>query len=536
MSDDSTRREPSRYARIGKYDVLSHIATGGVCAVYKGIDTELGREVALKVLPPTMAEKAETLERFRREARHGARLHHENVVALYDFGESAGTYFLALEFVDGIDLLAYINELGMLEPKESLSIIVQAARALDHLHKFGLVHRDVKPGNFLMTRRNGEWHVKLTDLGLARLRNDADFRITKDGFTVGTLDYMSPEQARDSGSVDIRSDIYALGCTWYHMLAGRPPFGEGGLAERLLRHFESTPPDIRRFNPKVTPAMTVVLLRMLAKKPIERYQNPAELLVDLERLQGLAAPAKAETKPSLGEDNKGTTDSSADLVDVGPDTDPEISVSLAETAISGLTISAELRQAAAGQFARAKQVIAAGNLDYGIHLLLSCCKIHPGNLVYRRVLRRAAKARLKNKNAAGALAFLTVSRDRTRVKAAKTINDHLGVLEAGEELLVRNPYDIGVQLDMAASAETLGATELALWILRHAYDKKSPDARVTRALATLYEKLGRLNEAITFWKLVVRADPLDMEAARKPNDLAAADTIIRGDYDKESRR
>src|SRR5205085_7250546 len=135
----------------------------------------------------------------------------------------------------------------------------QGTRALEHLHKFGLIHRDIKPGNFLLSKRPDGWHVKLTDLGLARLKSDEEYRITKAGFTVGTLDYMSPEQARDSGSVDIRSDIYALGCTGFHMLAGRPPFAEGSLSERLLRHFESPPPHMRQFNPQVPPSMMSVL-------------------------------------------------------------------------------------------------------------------------------------------------------------------------------------------------------------------------------------------------------------------------------------
>jgi serine/threonine protein kinase len=533
MPNEQTPIDTGKYARIGKYEVVSHIATGGVCAVYKGIDIDLGREVALKILPPNLAEQSHTLERFRREARHAARLRHENIVTIYEFGESGGTYFLALELVEGIDLLAYIEQQGPLDPDETLPILIQAARALEHMHKFGFVHRDVKPGNFLLSQRTGGWHVKLTDLGLARIRNEDDFRITKDGFTVGTLDYMSPEQARDSGSVDIRSDIYSLGCTWYHMLAGRTPFGQGGLAERLLSHFESPVPDIRQFNPKVSVPMMAVLLRMLAKKPFERYQSPTDLLVDLERLPNTsAAPAGGVRAPST-EEAKSPSRSLADA-QVRSDTDIAMNVSLAETVLAGFpSISADQRQAAAGQFERAKEVIASGNLDYGIHLLLSCCKIDPGNLVYRRVLRRAVKASFKNKKA-GPLAFLASSKGWTRFKTAKATGDHLRVLETGEEILARNPFDLGVQLDMAESAEALGIADLAMWILRHAFDKDAPDIRVTRALAKLYERTGRFKEAITCWDLVRKADPNDMEAARKPTDLAATETIARGEYEKET--
>jgi serine/threonine protein kinase len=529
MPDDLRLRDTGKYARIGKYEVISHIATGGVCAVYKAVDSDLGREVALKVLPPNLAEQPHTLERFRREARHAARLRHENIVTIFEFNESGGTYFLALEFVEGIDLLAYIEQKGRLEPEESLPILVQAARALDYMHKFGVVHRDIKPSNFLLRQGTGGWHVKLTDLGLARVRNEDDFRITKDGFTVGTLDYMSPEQARDSGAVDIRSDIYSLGCTWFHMLAGRTPFGQGGLAERLLSHFESPVPDVRQFNPNVSSAQMAVLLRMLAKKPFERYQSPAELLTELGRLES------GPLFPSSARDEARAERSQADM-QPRLDTDTAMNVSFAETVLSGFPhISADQRQAAAGQFERAKEVIASGNLDYGIHLLLSCCKIDPANLVYRRVLRRAVKASFKNKKASP-LAFLASSKGWTKFKTAKATGDHLQVLETGEEILARNPFDLGVQLDMAESAEALGIADLAMWILRHAFDKKAPDLRVTRALARIYEKTGRYKEAITCWDLVRKADPNDMEAARKPTDLAATETITRGEYEKEAGR
>jgi serine/threonine protein kinase len=520
-------QEPGKYARIGKYAIVSHIASGGVCAVYKAIDSELGREVALKVLPPNLAGQSDTLERFRREARHAARLRHENIVTIYEFGESGGTFFLALEFVEGIDLHAHINERGLLEPEETVPILIQAARALDHLYKFGIVHRDIKPGNFLLSKQPDGWQVKLTDLGLAKLSDGTDFRITKAGFTVGTLDYMSPEQARDSGSVDIRSDIYSLGCTWYHMLAGRPPFGEGSLAERLLKHFEAPVPDIRQFNPKVPAAMMAVLARMLAKKPHGRYQAPAHLLADLERLQN-PTPASTEAKTAADLKKSSTVFSIGQL-------DSLADVSLGQAGLGQLAnLSADQQQAAAGQFARAKEVIASGNLEYGIHLLLSCCKLDPANLVYRRVLRRAVKARLKDKGGTGTRSFLAVSKSKTWLKAARTSGDHLSVLQLGEEVLAHNPSDIGVQLDMADSAQALGAVELALWILRHAYDKESPDLRVARALASLYEKVGKFKEAIVFWEVVRKADPHDLEAARKPTDLAASETIARGEYEKET--
>src|SRR5262249_6548920 len=155
----------------------------------------------------------------------------------------------------------HIHRKGQLDPHESLLLLTQAVQALDHLHQQRMVHRDIKPSNFLITQDNGQPLVKLTDLGLARIVDDAAFRVTRDGSTVGTIDYMAPEQARDSGLADIRSDIYSLGCTLYHMLAGKPPFGDGGLAERLYKHLHVEPLDIRHSSPQVSPALASVLRR-----------------------------------------------------------------------------------------------------------------------------------------------------------------------------------------------------------------------------------------------------------------------------------
>jgi serine/threonine protein kinase len=285
MASDPTAKGPRRNVRIGKYEVVAHIATGGMGAVYKARDTEIGRVVALKVLSPEMAAKPSSIERFRREARHAAKLRHENIVTLYEFGEANRTCFLVMEFIDGIDLFEYVSRHGALDPREALEIITQACRALDHAYRQGVVHRDVKPSNFLLTRDGERTIVKLTDLGLARQADNEEFRVTRAGTTVGTLDYMSPEQARDSGLADIRSDLYSLGSTWYHLLAGHAPFPKGGLGERLHRILHELPADVRQFNPRVNEAMAAVVHRLLAKRPSQRYQTPAELLRDLEALQ-----------------------------------------------------------------------------------------------------------------------------------------------------------------------------------------------------------------------------------------------------------
>jgi serine/threonine-protein kinase len=274
-----------RSKRIGKYEVVKHIATGGMGAVYRAVDTELDRQVALKVLNPEIAAKQNMLDRFKREAKAAAKLRHENIVAIYDVGEVGGTHYLALEFVDGLDLHEYICKKGKLPAEEARQIIIQAAKALEHAHKQGIVHRDIKPSNFLIALQNDRLVVKMTDLGLARTKNEnmeEEYRLTRAGTTVGTIDYMAPEQSRDSGAADIRSDIYSLGCTFYHMLAGKGPFSEGSLPERLYQHAEVDPTDIRTLNADVPEGLVVILGKMLAKKPAERYQTPDELLKDLE--------------------------------------------------------------------------------------------------------------------------------------------------------------------------------------------------------------------------------------------------------------
>ncbi|MBV9125941.1 MAG: protein kinase [Planctomycetes bacterium] len=529
MPADESPKSSRRYAPIGKYDLLAHIATGGMGAIYKAHNRETGQIVALKVLAPSVASKPTALERFRREANRGMKLRHDNLVSLYECGEERGINYLAMEFVEGQDLHEYINRKGMLDPDEAVLLLTQAARALDYLHQQQVVHRDIKPSNFLITQQDGQPHLKLTDFGLARDINADEFRLTRSGFTVGTIDYMSPEQGRDSGLADIRSDIYSLGCTFYHMLTGRPPFGEGGLAERLYKHAEALPPDPREINPKVSPAVATVLNRMLAKQPINRYQTPAELLEDLERIRlgqppkGLSSPAQAP--PTRASPALEVKPRPAPAVKETPPAPPPPSSSVLE-------VNPEHLRAAAGQFERANQVIATGNFDYGIHLLLSCCKLDPANIGYRQTLRRLEKKKYQNNRRGSWLAFLTTLPPRARLKAAKQAGDHLKVLEHGEEVLTRNPWDLGSQLDMAEAAEALGLLDLAVWILEHAWSKEAHTPPLNKALAYLYEKRGQFSKANALWKLVLKGNPNDVEAHRQLKNLAAKETITRGHYEE----
>jgi hypothetical protein len=519
---------------VGKYRVLEHVATGGMGVVYKARDEDLGREVALKVLLPETAAQPRLLERFRREARNAARLSHRNIVTLYEFGQADGTWFLAMEFVEGVDLGEYIARRGRLLPEEARRITMQAAKALDHAYQRGVTHRDIKPSNFLLARQpGGRWLVKLTDMGLALTEDDVQrFRVTRAGTTVGTVDYLAPEQARDSSSADIRSDIYALGCTLYHMLAGQPPFPDGGLGERILKHLEAPPPDVRRFNPDVSAGLWAVLERMLAKAPEDRYQTPAELLGDLHH------PPEPKPEPAPGPPAPGRRPGGAPRLDraegPAPPPRPRRGLGRPKEEMPGssgvLDVSAEQRQAAAGQFERAVQVHSGGgHPEYAFKLLLSCCKLDPENLLYRQTLRDVGKA-LAGPKGGGWLKSLGALPARGRFRSARRAGDLRKILEQGEEVLARTPDDIGTQMEMAEAAVELGLLPLGEWLLEQARARAPENAAVLRALAEVAEKQGKFAQAVAVWEQVRKADPSDPEARHKINQLAAADTIARGNY------
>jgi serine/threonine protein kinase len=286
---DPTRPVPSpeetsqQVKKIGKYAIVKKLGQGGMGAVFLAQDEVLKRQVALKVLPRDKAENPTLVRRFQSEAEAAAHLDHPNIIAVHDSGEANGYLFIALEFVDGSDLANMVSKRGVLPVKRSIEVIKQAAQALQHAAEHKIVHRDIKPAN-LMIRRDGV--VKLADMGLARILDEgADTSITRTGTTVGTVDYMSPEQARDSKSADIRSDIYSLGCAWYYLLTGGPPFPEGGVTNKLHAHFKTPFPDPRDNNPQVPEAVSAVMRRMTEKNPARRYQTPAELIADLQEVQ-----------------------------------------------------------------------------------------------------------------------------------------------------------------------------------------------------------------------------------------------------------
>jgi len=269
---------------LGKYQIVRQLGAGGMGTVYLVVDTQLKRTVALKVLPRDRADNETLVRRFEAEAQSAAQLRHENIVTVFDAGQIDGHLFIALEYVDGSDVYDLVAKRGVLPLKRSIDFVKQIAQALEHLHKRGFVHRDIKPSNLLVTK---EGTVKLTDMGLARAVDESlESGITREGTTVGTVDYMSPEQARNSQAADIRSDIYSLGCTWYQMLTGQPPFPTGSVTNKLYSHISKPRPDPRALNRSVTEDVVAVMHRMMARKPTDRYQTPAELLKELDDIGG----------------------------------------------------------------------------------------------------------------------------------------------------------------------------------------------------------------------------------------------------------
>jgi serine/threonine-protein kinase len=311
MAADPSRTAPPRTAppagaaeklpaQVGRYRVLRKLGAGGMGTVYLAEDPTLHRTVALKVLAKTANTPPNLIRRFHAEAQTAAKLRHPNIVTVFDSGEADGHLFLALEYIDGPDLEKVIRKQGRVSVERTVEIVRQITRALDHAHALGIVHRDIKPSNILM-RRDGT--ATLTDLGLARAIDEtAASGITRAGYTVGTVDYMAPEQARSSKAADVRSDLYSLGCTWFHMVTGQVPFNEGDLTNKLRAHAQNPPPDPRGVVSEVPAGVAAVLQRMMAKKPEDRYQTPAELLADLDR-PGLCRKAVTEDDlRSLAED------------------------------------------------------------------------------------------------------------------------------------------------------------------------------------------------------------------------------------------
>jgi nitrous oxidase accessory protein NosD len=260
----------------GRYQVLEQLGQGGMGTVFRARDAKLDRPVGLKMLPEGTAPDADAVRRFRREAKALARLSHPGIIQAYDSGEDGGKPFLVMELVEGQSLAAVLRDQGRVSPARAADFAYQAALALHHAHKSGLVHRDVKPSNLLLS---ADGRVQLLDLGLARFLQDqiGEAQLTRTGTGMGTPDYCPPEQFRDARKADARSDVYALGCTLYHLIAGRVPFPGSSFSEKVEAHETKEPQPLEEVCPEVPAGLALAVRRMMAKRPADRFPTMANV-------------------------------------------------------------------------------------------------------------------------------------------------------------------------------------------------------------------------------------------------------------------
>ena len=263
---------------LGPYVVLDLLGRGGMGAVYLARHIDLHRKVAIKLLVPVRdSDQKLAYERFIREARSAAALDHPNIVRLFDVSRYNEVPFLVMEHVDGETLQQVLDRDGPLPPSTASDAIAQAAAGLQHAHERGFVHRDIKPGNLIRDRFGS---VKILDMGLARSFDDPNHKLTEtldSGAVVGTADFISPEQALNAPTIDIRSDIYSLGATFYTLIAGKPPF-EGNTTQKLLNHQMKPAPKLIDADPTVPEKLSAIVAKMMSKKAADRFQTPAEVI------------------------------------------------------------------------------------------------------------------------------------------------------------------------------------------------------------------------------------------------------------------
>jgi serine/threonine-protein kinase len=269
---------------IDSFVLEAAIGEGGMGAVYRALDTKLERHVALKLLPPDQANDAEVVQRFYHEGRAAAQLDDENIARVFSIGKDGVYHYIAFEYIEGATVRQRVEAEGVLPVPEAVNIAIQIAGALVHASRRGIVHRDIKPSNIILTAHG---RAKLVDMGLARrFERGTDHALTQSGMTLGTFDYISPEQARDPRDVDVRSDLYSLGCTLFHMLTGRPPFPGGTVLQKLIQHQEEPPADVRALNPAVPLELATIINKLMAKDRDRRYQSPEHLMRDLLAVAG----------------------------------------------------------------------------------------------------------------------------------------------------------------------------------------------------------------------------------------------------------
>jgi len=275
---------------LGGFEIIHKVGEGGMGVVYKARQKSLDRIVAVKVLPSKLGRDTKFVTRFAREARSSAKLNHSNVVQVFDVGIDRGLHYLAMEYVDGPNIKTLLKQGKVFKEREALKIVKQIARALQYAEGVGVLHRDVKPDNILLTSSG---IAKLSDLGLAKHLGE-DSGLTVHGTTLGTPDYMSPEQAKGAKDLDIRSDLYSLGVTLFHMVTGKPPFTGDAPTIVMLKHINESPPDAHKLNPKLSRNCAKLISTLLRKKREQRIQTPAELIGQIDEVLSGGSPESAK--------------------------------------------------------------------------------------------------------------------------------------------------------------------------------------------------------------------------------------------------
>ncbi|MPY99869.1 MAG: Stk1 family PASTA domain-containing Ser/Thr kinase [Actinophytocola sp.] len=274
-----------------RYELGDTLGYGGMSEVHHGHDVRLGREVAVKILRADLARDAVFQERFRREAQNSAALNHPAIVAVYDTGETDSEFgplpYIVMEYVEGRTLRDIVKTEGPLEPKRAMEIMADVCAALDFSHRHGIVHRDVKPANVMISKTGA---VKVMDFGIARALHDGQAAMTQTAAVIGTAQYLSPEQARGE-SVDARSDVYAAGCVLYELITGEPPFTGDSPVAVAYQHVREDASAPSLINPNISPELDAVVLKALTKGPANRYQSSAEMRTDLVRVLSQQRPA-----------------------------------------------------------------------------------------------------------------------------------------------------------------------------------------------------------------------------------------------------
>jgi len=262
--------------RLSKYLITEFISSGGMGVVYKGIDEQTNQIVALKILFPEYYIDRRYTERFQREIKSTQKLKHKNIIKGFDAGFADGYYYFAMEYIDGTSLSSLIKKFGFIPEQQTMDIAIQVISALNHAHSNNIVHRDIKPENILITRDN---IIKIADFGLCK--DITDPAITQVGIILGTINYISPEQAQGLEDIDIRSDIYSLGITLYYTLTGQLPFSGFSAAVVRTKHVTDKIPYVRIIKDDISSNFAAVINKMVQKEKVERYQTPGELLIDL---------------------------------------------------------------------------------------------------------------------------------------------------------------------------------------------------------------------------------------------------------------